>query len=66
MEEMDNQSIISSIISRENDIYNSEESSHFTIPIKLDGNNYSVWKKHFEMAVSERAKLEFLLGEVRT
>lgn len=34
------------------------------VPFKLDGSNFPLWKKHFEMAVSMRQKLSFLLGEV--
>lgn len=51
------------IQSKEDDIY-TEGLSHFIVPVKLDGNNYAIWRKHFEMVVSGRSKLGFLLGEV--
>lgn len=52
------------ILLREDDIYSSEMSSYFMVSIKLDGNNYPIWRNFFEMAVSERLKLDFLFGEV--
>lgn len=52
----------------EDNIYhleNSESSVQFFCPIiKLDENNFQIWKKHFEMAVNVRLKMRFLLGEV--
>lgn len=62
MEEVNNQ-IMQNVLTREENIYGSDATSHFTVPIKLDGNNYPIWKKHFEMVVSWRSKLPFLLGE---
>lgn len=52
---------------KEDDIYhleNAESSVYFFCRIKLNGNNFQIWKKYFEMAVSDILKMDFLLGEV--
>lgn len=63
MDEINNRNM-QKISSKEDDIYGPDTSSHFTVPIKFDENNYPIWKKHFEMVVSGRLKLGFLFGEV--